>query len=165
MEHNQILDQLYERACAYHEKECARDSEVMSLTRGVDVLDYEAYDAAQAKAHAAQEKWLKENPVPFTDGEYRALRMYERNLDRGADRFEVDDVPWECDLPDFIALLRKAGIDEICLTEESTALLRTVIKLEELGCTYSHSATVIREKDVWYGSKEPRKVAGISFIL
>lgn len=78
------------------------------------------------------------------DGEGRAYRSWWRSEEAKASRFEVEDLPWDKDLPDFVAALREAGVTEFAVTDQSTALMRCLHILAANGCTIEGLCTVER---------------------
>ena len=48
----------------------------------------------------------------------------------------VNDLPFENDMSDFVETLRGAGLTTVLITDASTALLRNLHQLDELGCRF-----------------------------
>ena len=63
---------------------------------------------------------LKKIVFPMTEGEYRAVRDWERSTDT----FICRDYLWERDIHDYIEALRDAGVIEFLDADESTAVMR-----------------------------------------
>ncbi len=87
---------------------------------------------------------IEEKGTCRNDGEARAYRSWWRSEETKATRFEVEDLPWEKDLPDFVATLRRAGVNEFAVTDQSTALMRSLHLLAANGCTIEVLCTVER---------------------
>lgn len=71
----------------------------------------------------------------LSNGADYAYRAY---LDTCTDSEEllVRDLPFEGDMEDFVETLRNAGLTTVLIADASTALLRNLHQLEELGCHF-----------------------------
>ena len=82
------------------------------------------------------------------DGEGHAYRSWWRSEETKASRFEVEDLPWDRDLPDFVLTLRRAGVAEFAVTDQSTALMRCLHILAASGCKITGLCKV--ERTEWH---------------
>ena len=155
METNSRLEEMRETAIAYNQAKAIREKDREAMIAADDWDGVKAFD----------EREKAEFPYPFTQGAVKALTAYDRSLKRGADAFEVEDLPWENELADFAATLRDAGIKEIVVTDQSTALMDGIYGLTALGCRMTGLRTVTRADDHRFGSKEPERRNGIEFQL
>ena len=155
MEKNTYFEQMRDTAIAYNEAQAIRENDREAMKEADDWDGVKAFD----------EREKKEFPYPFAAGQNKALREYDRSLRNGADAFEVDDLPWDYELADFVDTLRKAGIAAIVVTDESTGLMDGIYGLTKLGCTMNGLKTVTRADDHRFGSKEPECKNGIEFTI
>ncbi|MDB6823565.1 hypothetical protein ABG915_06410 [Bifidobacterium longum] len=155
MEKNSRLEEMRETAIAYNTARAVREKDREAMIEAGDWDGVKAFD----------EREKAEFPYPFTQGAVKALTAYDRSLERGADAFEVEDLPWENELADFTATLRDAGITTIVVTDRSTALMDGIYGLTALGCRMAGLRTVTRADDHRFGSKEPERKNGIEFRL
>ena len=89
----------------------------------------------------------------LTEGEHYAMNAYRYSLDKQSSEFECNELPWSTDMKDFVKSLRKAGATQIAVTDRSTALMESLHKLAEQGCTIESLCTVTRE-NAWCGKEE-----------
>lgn len=155
MEKNAYLERMKDVEIAYAEAWAARKKQRDAMVAGNDWDGVKAFD----------DREKNEFPCPFTAGQYRALREYDRNLQNGADAFEVRDIPWDCELAGFVDTLRKAGIIAIVVTDKGTGLMDGIYGLAALGCTLAGLKTVTRADDHRFGSRQPERRDGIEFEL
>lgn len=155
MEKNTYFEQMRTVGEAFEEERAIRRKERKAL------ISQEDWDGV--KAWNKREE--RDYPNPFTSGEAKAFHAYQRNLQRGTDYFEIDDLPWNYEREDFVKTLRKAGITDIVVTDESTALMEGLSGLDFLGCHMQDFRTVTRENAHPFGSKEPEIKTGIHFTI
>lgn len=77
---------------------------------------------------------MKKRITDCTIGQRKALIEYRRNLEHDVDVFEVEELPWQYELSDFIEALRKADVTKIVVTDKSTGLMDGIYGLTDLGC-------------------------------
>ena len=155
MTENRFFEEMRATAIAYNEAQAIRKEQRDAMIEADDWDGVKAFD----------EREKKEFPYPFTSGENKALVQYDRSLRNGADAFEVEDLPWDYELADFVETLRKADIDRITVTDQSTGLMDGIYGLTALGCKMSGLKTVTRANDHRFGSKEPERKNGIEFLI
>lgn len=155
MEKNTFFEEMRNKAIAWNEAHTEREKERNALKAADDWDGVKAWDEKEKAKH----------PYPLKQGAVRALTAYDRSLRNGADAFEIDDLPWDKDLANFVDTLRKAGITAAVITDQSTALMDGIYGLTALGCTMSGLKKVTRENDHRFGSKEPEVKDGIEFAI
>ncbi len=106
----------------------------------------------------------KQFRFPYTDGEVKAYRAWTQSRWHNSSVLEAEDLPWEKDIPDFIRTLREAGVEAFAVTDQSTALMRSLHALAAGGCTVEGLCTVTRREDR-YGTVQEHGVQGISIRL
>lgn len=155
MEKNRFFEEMKDTAIAYNEARAIREKDREAMKEAGDWDGVKAFD----------EREKKEHPYPFTNGENKALVLYDRSLYTGADTYEADDLPWDYELEDFVKTLRKAGISTITVTDQSTGLMDGIYGLTALGCRMKGLRTVTRADDHHFGSKDLIKKDGIEFEI
>lgn len=155
MKKNTYFESMRQTAINYNEAKAERDEERRSLIKANDWDGVKAWD----------EREKKEFPYPFTQGANKALIEYDCSLSNGADYFEVRDLPWDKELPDFVKTLQLAGIDTIVITDQSTGLMDGIYGLTALGCEMIGLQKVTRADDHRFGSKEPEVKNGIEMEI
>lgn len=155
MEKNTYFEAMRDTAIAYNEAQAIREKERDAM------IAADNWDGVKAFDKREKEEFL----YPFTAGQNKALVLYDRSLRNGADAFDVDDLPWDHELEDFVRALREAGITAIVVTDQSTGLMDGIYGLTALGCTMNGLKTVTRADDHRFGSKEPERKNGIEFQL
>ena len=155
MEKNSYFEEMRNTAIAYNEARSIREKDREAMITAGDWDSVKAFDKREKE----------EFPYPFTSGENKALTEYDKSLQNGADAFEVEDLPWDYELADFVKTLRAAKIDTIVVTDQSTALMDGIYGLSGLGCSMGALRTVTRANDHRFGSREPEKKNGIEFKI
>ena len=155
MEKNTYFEAMRDTAIAYNEAQAIREKERDAMIAADNWDGVKAFDKREKE----------EFPYPFTAGQNKALVLYDHSLRNGADAFDVDDLPWDHELEDFVRALREAGITAIVVTDQSTGLMDGIYGLTALGCTMNGLKTVTRADDHRFGSKEPERKNGIEFQL
>ena len=102
----------------------------------------------------------KSFPFPFCDGYMKAFRAWQNSTEYKADCFEVNDLPWERDVHEFITCLKEAGITEFAVTDKSTGLVDVLHAFGKEGCTIKGFCTVKRIENNW-GKEENKTYNGI----
>lgn len=87
----------------------------------------------------------------LSNGAGYAYRAY---LDTCTDSEEllVRDLPFEGDMKDFVETLRNAGLTTVLIADASTALLKNLHQLEELGCHFDSLCKA--KRDCAWGTPE-----------
>lgn len=127
------------------------------------------YEAAKAKRMQEKEeilkranndellkKWYdreKNYPFPFSRGQTTAYRAWQESREFNTEYFECSDIPWEKDIPDFVATLREAYIDKFVVTDRSTGLMEGLHNLEAAGCTMISLIKLSKSEKRWGGSE------------
>jgi len=98
----------------------------------------------------------------FTGGQLKAYRAWLGSTRNESSAFEVQDLPWDRDIHDFVETLRAAGIAEFAVTDQSTALMRNLHQLTDEGCTMLGLCKVTRSETRW-GNEGATEYDGILF--
>lgn len=125
------------------------------------IIDTCGWNSAELKA------WYDEkeaNKFPFSQGENKAYRAWAMSLRREQTEMEMDDFLFDTEVHDFIATLRKAGIQSFVYTNTFTAVMENIHAFAAEGCTLAGLCTITRREDRW-GTEEPYEVQGIRFSL
>jgi len=150
---NGFFGEMETAARKFETARAARNAEKEELCRAGDWDGVEAWGERE-----------KQFAFPYTDGQIRAYRTWKRSMDRNSSMLEAEDLPWEKDIPDFVRTLREAGAETFAVTDQSTALMRSLHALAAEGCTVEGLCTITRREDR-YGSVEEREMQGISIRL
>lgn len=118
-----------------------------------------------AKEYFEKLRDTEKNP---TRGQVYAYRSWEQSTEDRADMFEVRALPWGSQIKDgvmkeFVAALTAADIDEIIVTDQSTALMESVHALVAEGAYLEGVGTVTR--DPLHDPSGRREVKGLVFRL
>ena len=73
----------------------------------------------------------------------------------------VNDLPFENDMSDFVETLRSAGLTTVLIADASTALLRNLHQLDELGCRFDGLCKATRN----YAWGAPEEIPAIRIRL
>lgn len=155
MEKNTYFEEMKKTAIAYSDAAAKRREKRDAL------IEVDDWDGVQA----FDEREKEEFPFPYTPGENVALIQYDRSCRNGSDEYEVDDLPWDDQMEDFVKTLRAAKIQKIVVTDQSTALMDGIYGLTKYGCRMTSLHTITRENDRRFGSREPEKKNGIEFEI
>lgn len=131
------------------------------LVRKQEIIDLYGYDSEELKLWYEKEKKIT---FPFSQGQNNAYRAWSTSLLRGSSELECEDLPWDKDMADFVSTLRIAGFTTLVVTDQSTALMRSLFALTALGCRLVGLCRITRHETRW-GEEEPSKVEGIRFEL
>ena len=126
-----------------------------------EILDMLNRDSA--KEYFEKLRGTEKNP---TRGQVYAYRSWEQSVEDQASMFEVRELPWGSQIKDgvmkeFVAALTAADIDEIIVTDQSTALMESVHALVAAGACLENIGTVTR--DPLYNPSGRREVKGLIF--
>ncbi|MCH4007863.1 MAG: hypothetical protein LKE59_12065 [Eubacterium sp.] len=152
---NAYFENMYKEISDYQEKKEAIRKQRSKL------FDEEKYDEGTTLMKAFEE----ENKFPYSDGAMKAYWAYQNVNYRGADCFEVEDLPWPKDMKDFADTLREAGIDAITVTDQSTGLMDGIYGLSANGWKMGSLKIVTRKDDHRFGTDEPERKNGIEFTI
>jgi hypothetical protein len=152
---NAYFESMYKEVRNYQEKKEAVRKQRSKL------FDEEKYDEGTALMKAFEE----ENKFPYSDGAMKAYWAYQNVNYRGADCFEVEDLPWPKDMKEFAETLKEAGIDAIVVTDQSTGLMDGIYELSANGWKMGSLRIVTRKDDCHFGTNEPETKNGIEFTI
>lgn len=91
-------------------------------------------------------RFLKENPIPFSDAQLRVYEMWQNHVVFGSEYLECDMLPQKEDLAEFGKALIAAKVDYLAVTEQSPDLLTVLLCLQDLGFKF-HQLTALTHKD------------------
>ena len=72
---------------------------------------------------------------------YDTYKAYRHSRESGCKRLDFADITHEDDVPQVVADLRRFGIKEFSVSDQSTALMRTLATFEEHGCKVTKMTT------------------------
>ena len=148
--------QHFENGGKHHEKQHLLQGHAADRHR-VRILERSDWDALDAWHE--REAGFK---YPFTAGQEKAYCAWENCIRNESSTFEVQDLPWDKDIHDFVEALRAAGIAEFAVTDQSTALMRCLHLLADEGCTMQGLCKVSRSEARW-GGEGTSEYPGILF--
>ena len=140
MRNNTYFKAMQQTAAEYWQAQKIREAEKEAILKGGDAT---ALDA-----------WYKRErgfAYPFTDGQDRAFRAWDTSLRNESSTFEVQNLPWDKDIHDFVEALRAAEITEFAVTDRSTGLMEGLHGLATEGCTIQGLCKVTRSEARWGG--------------
>ena len=121
------------------------------------IIDEKGWDSEELKAWYREEEENFQYPIsPGACKAYRAWRYSE------TDEVIMDDFTWERERHDFIDTLRKADIQTLVVTNQSTGLMEALHAAE--GCTMLGLCTITK-KDKRWGEETEEQIMGIRFRL
>lgn len=97
-----------------------------------------------------------------TNGQAKAWQAWTETTRSQSSAFEVRDLPWDRDIHDFVETLRAAGVAEFAVTDRSTALMGSLHRLVDEGCTMQGLCKVTRDEIRW-GEKDNTEYEAILF--
>ena len=98
----------------------------------------------------------------FSHGAGYAYRAYLDTCNNSnSEELIVNDLPFEDDMSDFVETLRSAGLTTVLITDASTALLRNLHQLDELGCRFDGLCKATRN----YAWGAPEEIPAIRIRL
>lgn len=97
----------------------------------------------------ALRKAARDGSTKITMGQMYALRAWEESKEVGLSTIEVRELPWGSQIKNgemkvFVDTMREAGVDEITVTETSTALMEIIHALVAEGATIEGVSTIDR---------------------
>ena len=128
--------------------------------RKQQIAEAHGYDSPEMDAWYAEEKAA--GPYPYSGGEMKAYWVYKMRRENDNNEFEMSDYCWDKEFHDFIGTLRKLGITELTLTNQSTALMENIYGFIAEGCTMVGTHTITKKVLRW-GEEEYETAQGILF--
>ena len=150
---NGFFEKLEAAAGEFESARAARNEEKEALRKAGDWDGIEAWNERE-----------KQFRFPYTDGQIKAYRAWMQSRWHNSSVLETEDLPWERDIPDFVRTLREAGAEAFAVTDQSTALMRSLHALAAEGCTVEGLCTITRRENR-YGTVQEYEVQGISIRL
>ena len=138
-----------------HEYEAAR---VERKARKQQIIDTLGWESEELKA------WYEEDAAakfPFSQGACKAYRAWRYSE---TDEVIMDDFTWDRERHDFIDTLRKAGIETLVVTNQSTGLMEDLHGYAAEGCTMLGLCTITKKSNRW-GEETEEQIMGIRFKL
>lgn len=123
------------------------------------IIDTKGWDSEELKAWYAEEENDFQHPI--SAGACKAFRAW-RNSE--TDEVVMDDFTWDRERHDFIDTLRKAGIQSLVVTNQSTGLMEDLHGYVAEGCTMQGLCTITKKDNRW-GEETEEQIMGIRFSL
>jgi hypothetical protein len=153
MKNNTYFEELNRTAHAFEEKHEAHKKLKQQI------IDTQGWDSEELKA------WYKEEEedfrYPISDGACKAYRAWRYSE---TDEVIMDDFTWDRERHDFIDTLRKAGIETLVVTNQSTGLMEDLHGYAAEGCTMLGLCTITK-KSRRFGEETEEQIMGIRFKL
>ena len=151
---NSFFEELNQTARAFEERHEAHKKLKQQI------IDEKGWDSEELKA------WYKEEEeqfqYPISAGACKAYRAWRYSE---TDEVIMDDFTWEGqETHDFIDTLRKAGIQSLVVTNQSTGLMRNLHDFAAEGCTMQGLCTITKKENRW-GEETEEQIMGIRFSL
>ena len=125
------------------------------------IIDTKGWDSEELDAWYKEEK---ENfQYPISAGASQAYRAW-RYSDSDTDEVIMNDFTWKKERHDFIDTLRKAGIQTLVVTNQSTGLMEDLHGYVAEGCTMLGPCTITK-KDTCWGEETEEQIMGIRLQL
>ena len=121
------------------------------------IIDTCGWDSAELKA------WYEEDKAkafPYSKGQMKAYRAVRDSVDE----VEVSDFCFDNERHDFIGTLRRMGVTEFTVTDQSTGLMDDIYGYIAEGCTMQGVHSIIRKNNRW-GEEETEEKKGIRFTI
>ena len=138
-----------------HDWEAARAER---QARKQPIIDTYGWESEELKA------WYDEKNkmvYPVAAGACKAYRAWRYSE---TDEVIMDDFTWERERHDFIDTLRKAGIETLVVTNQSTGLMEDLHGYAAEGCTMLGLCTITK-KSRRFGEETEEQIMGIRFQL
>jgi hypothetical protein len=124
------------------------------------IIDTKGWDSEELKAWYEEEE--NDFRYPISAGACKAFRAWRYSE---TDEVIMEDFTWEGqETHDFIDTLRKAGIQSLVVTNQSTGLMRNLHDFAAEGYTMQGLCTIIRKENRW-GEETEEQIMGIRFSL
>ena len=137
------------------------DARQKRLEEKWEILIKYGSDSLELKSWYEREK---EYSFPYTRGQNKAYQTWCSSILKGSSELECDNLPWENELADFVDTLRSAGFTTLVVTDQSTALMRSLFALTAVNCRLVGLCWVTRHTTLW-GEEDPYRAEGIRFQL
>lgn len=122
------------------------------------IIDEKGWDSEELKAWYKEEEQFQ---YPISAGACKAYRAWRYSE---TDEVIMDDFTWDRERHDFIDTLRKAGIQTLVVTNQSTGLMEDLHGYAAEGCTMLGLCTIAKKETRW-GEKKEEQIMGIRFQL
>ena len=123
------------------------------------IIEEFGWDSEELKA------WYKEEEenfqYPISDGACKAYRAWRYSE---TDEVIMDDFTWDRERHDFIDTLRKAGLETLVVTNQSTGLMEDLHGYAAEGCKMLGLCTITK-KSRRFGEETEEQIMGIRFSL
>jgi hypothetical protein len=119
---------------------------------------HKGWDSEELKAWYKEEEQFQ---YPISAGACKAYRAWRYSE---TDEVIMDDFTWDRERHDFIDSLRKAGIQTLVVTNQSTGLMEDLHGYAAEGCTMLGLCTITK-KDTRWGEEKEEQIMGIRFQL
>ena len=131
------------------------------LAKKQDIINEFGWDSEELKAWYAEKTTMN---FPLSGGQNKAYRAWFGSIADEQDEVEMRDTCWENERHDFIDTLRRAGIETLVVTDQSTGLMDDLHGYAAEGCTMLGLCTITRKEDRW-GEETETPIQGIRFSL
>ena len=128
--------------------------------RKQQIAETYGWDSPEMDAWYAEDKAA--GTYPYTGGEMKAYWVFKFRRENDNYEFEMTDYCWDTEFHDFIETLRKLGITEFTLTNQSTALMENIYGYTAEGCTMVGLHTITKKSLRW-GEEHYETAQGILF--
>lgn len=128
--------------------------------RKKEIADTYGWDSAEMDAWCAEDKAA--GTYPYTGGEMKAYWVFRNRRENDDNEFEMCDSCWDTEFHDFVETLRKLGIKQFTVTNNSTGLMNDLYGYTAEGCTMV-GLHQITKKSLRWGEEEYETVNGILF--
>ena len=121
------------------------------------IIDTCGWDSTELKA------WYEEDKAkvfPYSKGQMKAYRAVRDSVDE----VEVGDFCFDNERYDFIDTLRRMGVTEFTVTDQSTGLMDDIYGYIAEGCTMRGVHSILRKDNRW-GEEETEEKKGIRFTI
>ena len=124
-----------------------------------EIIDTKGWDSEELKTWYDEEE--NDFQYPISAGACKAFRAWRYSE---TDEVIMDDFTWDRERRDFIDTLRKAGIQTLVVTNQSTGLMEDLHGYAAEGCEMLGLCTITKKSDRW-GEETEEQVMGIRFRL
>ena len=123
------------------------------------IIDTKGWDSEELKS------WYKEEEenfqYPISAGACKAYRAWRYS---DTDEVIMDDFTWDRERHDFIDIIRRAGIQTLVVTNQSTGLMEDLHGYAAEDCTMLGLCTITKKENRW-GEETEEQIMGIRFQL
>ena len=113
-----------------------------------------------------QRLWAEKQTAmePYTPGQRAAYNAWCLSIRLRSSELEIEKLPYEKHMSEFVDALRDAGFTEVVVTDDTSWLMSGMHELAKQGCTMMGLCEITRGKN-GYGEEETTNVQGIRFAL